>query len=550
MKKIIVGFLCFCFFIPQVSRAQIDDTKVRIRDINAETQRLQKEIDQLRQQIHRIEQKPKKRVKRCARPRIIVQDFFPPSMGGASCFNSCNPPNPCNPCASDEDDTLELGFADNANFNDFARMWGNPRNLLLLAAAGATVTTSPFLGLRSAFDASDLIVNLPTMNEDLRFLKEHVLVNKKLRRYGLKLPDRPIIELGGKIEGIVFAQRNFNEGKTSSDIDLSNARLDVLVEVSKGVHGFFALNMDTSAFDLLNDPRLGVQLAGVTTSRILNSRVFVSRAFVTVGDLEVSPLYFTIGQMFVPFGRYASNMVSSTLTVQLARTNERAILFGLYKDGLYGSIYGFRGEVDLGSSGINVWGTNWGYEKKWKCSSLNIGVGYISNIADSAGFQVTGAAEGFFGFGFNHRTEMLIRAVPAWDIHGEFAYNNFNLFAEYIWTANAFDVLDLNFNGHGARPTALNLELAYNFKVFDKPASVAVGYETTSESLALILPESSILAAFNISIWKNTIASLEYRYDRNYDDDDFAGGRGAIPSTVFSTGGSRNTLTFQFGVYF
>ncbi len=509
-----------------------------INDIHL--QKLQREIDCLRSEVIRLKN------------RRQIRSIYCPRNCFANGFN--NPWGMRNPGNQKDCEAIgkptEAGLGENRKYtNEFIRTWGSSaRNVLLLAAAGSTVTTSPFLGLRSAFDASDLIVNLPTMNEDLRFLKEHVLLDKKLKCYGLKLPDKPIIILGGKIEAIAFLQEDNCRNATNSDIDLSTVRLDVLVEVSRCVHAFMALNMDTSAFNLLNNSSLDIQLAG-GGSRVSNSRVFVTRAFVTVGDLDCLPFYFTIGQMFVPFGRYASNMVTSTLTQNLGRTNERAILFGFYKNGLYGSVYAFKGESNINAPGINQWGTNWGFEKSWDKGSLNIGAGYIANIADATRFQVTGASKGFLGFGIGSAHEILAHRVPAYDVHGEFSFGKFNLFSEYIWTSRGFDIRNLSFNGHGASPTASNLELAYNFKIATAPASVAIGYGTTSEAFALNLPKSSFLAVFNVSIWKNTIESIEFRHDKNYDICDFAGGNGAI-RVIHGIGGSRNTYTAQIGVYF
>lgn len=538
------GVVSFCLIYSLMTfAASQDETFARIDDIHLQTQQLQNEVAHLRAELNRLEH--------CKSPRISPcrYNFWPVNWGPYSHPLGIN--NRCQKnCESIGEGTTEAGFSENSReFDDFARMWGSPRNLLLLAALGSTVTTSPFLGLRSAFDASDLIVNLPTMNEDLRFLKEHVQLQKKLACYGVRLPDRPIIELGGKIEGIVFAQEDWNDGPTTSDINLASTRLDILVEVSRGVHGFMAFNMDNSTFDLLNNSSLDIQLSGAG-SRIFNSRVFISRAFITIGDLNCLPLYFTIGQMFVPFGRYASNMVTSTLTVELARINERALLFGLYKNGLYGSVYAYRGESNVDAPGINSWGTNWGYEKTWKGGSLNIGAGYIGNIADSTGMQVTGAGNGFFGFALNRSTQILDHRVPAYDVHGEFSFGKFSLFGEYIWTEREFAVENLSFNNEGAKPTASNIELAYNFKLAECPASLAVGYGTTSEALALALPEKSFITAFNISIWKDTIESLEFRHDDNYDSSNVAGGNGAIPLVVNSVGGSRNTYTAQIGIYF
>lgn len=466
---------------------------------------------------------------------------------------SCKAPlankNKCKKDCESIDEAIETGFSENNSITDNAKIWNNPKNLLLLAVMGSTVTTSPFLGIRSAFDASDLIVNLPTMNEDLRFLKQHVLVEKKLDCYGIRLPDRPIILLGGKVEGIVFTQEAFDDDTSHSDIDIGSARLDVLVEVSRYVHAFMALSMDSATFNLLNNDNLDIQLAG-SGSRILNSRVFVSRAFVTVGDLNCSPLYFTIGQMFVPFGRYATNMITTPLTVAMGRTNERALLLGLYKDGLYGSIYAFHGNSNDDAPGINQGGINIGYEKTFDKGSINIGGGYIRNIADATGFQITGASTGFLGFGINDATEWLAHPVPAYDLHSELAIGKFTLFGEYIWTTRAFAVNNLSFDGGGARPTASNFELGYNFKFASCPASLAVGFGTTTEALALNLPKSSFFTAFNISIWKDTIESLEFRHDENYSALDTAGGATAVPFIINSVGGSRNTFTAQIGVYF
>ncbi len=543
MKRIIYGVLGFCLMnCAAVSADNQQEAFARIDDIHLQTQSLQREVAQLRAELNRLEHSKKS----CnpASWRYRLQSFWNPYDHPLGMNSKCH-----KDCESSGTPT-ESGFSENSrDLDDFARVWGSPRNLLLLASLGATVTTSPFLGLRSAFDASDLIVNLPTMNEDLRFLKEHVQLEKKLRCYGVQLPDRPIIELGGKIEGIMFAQEDWNDGSTRSDVNLGSARLDILIEVSKGVHGFMALNMDSSNFDLLNNSNLNIQLAG-SGSRIFNSRVFVSRAFVTIGDLNCIPLYFTIGQMFVPFGRFASNMVTSTLTVDLARTNERALLLGYYKNGLYASVYGFRGESNVNAPGVNQWGANLGYEKTFANGSLNIGGGYIGSISDATSIQVTGASTGFFGFAINPAIESLEHRVPAYDVHGEFSIGKFNLFGEYIWTERSFDVLDLNFNGHGANLSASNLELAYNFKLANCPASLAVGYGTTTDALPILLPKSSFTTAFNISIWKDTIESLEFRHDDNYDSSDFGGGVGALPAVINSMGGSRNTYTAQIGIYF
>ena len=131
---------------------------------------------------------------------------------------------------------------------------------------------------------------------------------------------------------------------------------------------------------------------------------------------------------------------------------------------------------------------------------------------------------------------------------------NYRLYLEYVDSLKRFDESDLNFNYDGARPGSANLEGAYKFCICNRPSSVALGYARTWQAFALNLPEERYSAAFNISIWKDTIASLEYRYDINYPSDTFGGGNGRfgffVPYFPGDVGRRGSQLTAQFGIYF
>ena len=91
------------------------------------------------------------------------------------------------------------------------------------------------------------------------------------------------------------------------------------------------------------------------------------------------------------------------------------------------------------------------------------------------------------------------------------------------------------------------------FKTFNKPASFALGYQWSKDTLALNLPEQRIAGVYNISIWKDTVESLEYRHDINFQQNQYA--NGAAPSgftnaNTISPGGSADTLLLQLGVFF
>ncbi len=262
--------------------------------------------------------------------------------------------------------------------------------------------------------------------------------------------------------------------------------------------------------------------------------------------------------MYVPFGRYATSSVTLPLTVALGQTNARAALLGVSYDGFYGSAYGFRGDSDVDSTGINQWGLNAGYRYSCEGLSLGLGAGYIANIADATGMQLTGYArqDEFGGFGVRPGTEVLEHRVPAYDIHAELGYASFGFNVEYIATTRHFAEADMSLNGFGAKPSALHVEGNYKFDICAFPSAFALAYGHTEDALALNLPKNSFVATFNTSLWKNTIQSIEYRYDMNYHSDDVSGGLavagdGSIVAGAGPVGGGhRNLVLAQIGVYF
>jgi len=399
---------------------------------------------------------------------------------------------------------------------------------------GVTVTTSPFLGVRSTFDPFDLMSLLPSANEDLRFLKQKMRLAKEAKKTDVPYPGRPLIEISGALEGQVFGTKGYT-GPMSSDVNLTRAEFDTLAMISNWVTGFMSFAYDDAP--------------PATGARHTNSRLFLNRGFLTIGDLNRFPVYFTLGQMVVPYGRFASNMVTTPVTVSLSETIQRAVLLGFYKSGFSGSVYGFKGDSNVNSAGINQYGFNLGYVYNQGSFTSDSAVGYIANVADSDGMQDTGGS-GFAGFGEGGETaEKLVRRVPGVNIHTTLGYGPFTLIAEYFTATRSFAKQNLSFNDRGAIPSAYNSELSYKFKVVNRPTSIAIGYEGTSDALALNLPRHSYMTVLNASIWKDTIESLEYRYDVNYPKTDFASGNGAS-TPVSSVGSVQNIITAQIGVYF
>lgn len=393
------------------------------------------------------------------------------------------------------------------------------------------VFASPYLsGARSAYDASDLITNWPSVNEDLFILKSQVKYTQDLEAAGLPYSDRPLIAISGYVEGRVLGQDDYNSN-VRSDVDLSGAEIDVLAQMAPWVSAYMALAYD----DVYQD-------------------IYLSRAFLTVGNLSKEPVYGTIGKMYVPFGNYWSDMIADPVTKLLAKTKSEAVELGFYKNGVYGSVYTFRGDSYEGNNTeINNGGVNLGYTLKNDKMYLDFGAGYINNMADSQGMQSTGNnLSTFEGFGMNGTTENLAHSVAGGDVHGEFTYDikygTLGLIAEYVSALTAFDQKDMTFNGEGAQPAALNVEALYRFNIIQKPSFVAVTYGRTWEALALNLPEYSYVGTFGISLWKSTVEKFEFRHELNYSGDDTASGSGYAVSP--SERRDRNIGMLQMDVYF
>lgn len=407
--------------------------------------------------------------------------------------------------------------------------------------AGTPVVSSPYLGARPAFDGSDYIVNISSINRDIRLMQQRRSLYRAYQSIGYPVPNMPIIAISGKAEPVAMINHPYF-GRFVSDLNLGSSELDVAAALNDKVEAYMSIAYDETA------PSVG--------PRVSNSAFSLKMGFVNIGNLDQSPFYFTAGQLYAPFGRYSSSMISSPLPLRLARTLARPFIVG-YKSqgnsGPYAAIYGFKSETGLGNSGIG--GANLGYTIKCGELSGDVGVSYISSITDSSGMQETGSAPftTFGGFASPTNGNELIRKIPGVDVHGNVSFDRYSLTAEWVGTTERFRFQDLSVNGRGARPQAAQLEAAVTFMAFCRPSSLALGYQWSKDTLALNLPKHRISGVFNISIWKDTIESLEYRHDIDFPANQFANGAtapGLVNLNTFGSGRSADALIAQIGVFF
>lgn len=411
------------------------------------------------------------------------------------------------------------------------------------------ISNGPYIGIPLEYSGTNLIINSPSVNQDVALLKIRKNIHARLKELGVQEEEgHTHVLMSGVVEGAA-SYKDIGGGPNTSDIDLTSAGLDAyILGPSSWTSALISMNY-------VNDPG-SLEGSLASNSRSVNSRVFINQAFITIGDLATTGLYGTVGQLYVPFGTYSSNMVSSPLTKILARTKARAIVLGYQQqavDAFYASTYIFRGDSHAATtSRINNGGINVGYRFAVQDKMTgDFGAGVIANMADSVGMQFTEMSPFFNGFGGTGGTgnEMIVHRVPAYDLRGMVSLGgHVDLLAEYITASTRFNPNDLTMNGHGAKPRALNAEAAYSFSAFSKPTSVALGYGMSKDALAIGLPAQRYSFVINTSFWRNTLESLEFRHDINYAASNTASG--SLVPAPSASGKSDNAITAQFDLYF
>lgn len=417
-------------------------------------------------------------------------------------------------------------------------------SLLEMYAHGPAVVTSPSFGMRRPDDNySDLMSKLSSMNEDLVLLGLRKKMDNYAKDHGIPIPTRPIIALSGAVKGQFIYNSNDSFTSTSkTDFNLNTAEVDVIAEAGPWATAAMIINYV--------DKKDAASADSIT--RWNNSRIRLDRGWLTLGQLNKAPVYFTIGQVYAPFGSYSSNMVTTPSTQILGRVKDRMVILGYNQFGIYAQAYSFAGETrPTNSEAINHTGFNLGYKFESENFAIAAGAGAIGNLAESVGMQ-----EKIFGKPSNKGGDEGITS-RVYGLNGHIKttfYNTFTLLVEHISASKSFDMADLEFNDHGAKPQALQIEGSIKFKTAGKPSFLFAGYGWTNQALALEVPKQTYFVGYSASLIKYTLASLEYRHDVGYNLGDTSEsngfGRKISCPTTHPTRRHNNKITAEIGVYF
>lgn len=324
------------------------------------------------------------------------------------------------------------------------------------------------------------------------------------------------IEIAGLIE-VEASYLSPYEGDSESDIVLATAELGIRSQVNDWVEAGISFLYEQDETDLEVDV-----------------------AYLTLANADVSPLFLTAGQVYVPFGVYETNLVSDPLTLDIGEARETALQLGFEQSGFSGSLYVFNGDNNIkGKDRIGSWGANLGFSQESDDRSWSVGAGYISDLGDSDTLHESINDNRVAGAELNPDLSIdPTERTGGWTLNAAASFGPFSLIGEYLSATDDFDPASLDFKGEGARPSAWNIEVGYSFRLLGRESVAAVAYQGTREALALELPKERWLLGWSIEIFDRTSLSLEWARDRDYGARD--GG----------TGKSGDTLTAQLAVEF
>lgn len=395
---------------------------------------------------------------------------------------------------------------------------------------GISVVTSPYIGLRSSPDASDQLINAPSLNEDLYLLIQR---DKLAIGHPYAYPHSPILEFSGDILGGASFGNN-------SNVTVNGVDLYLQAIASKWALGLLTLSYSDGSGDYISGQNAS------NNNLVNNSNIYLSRAFVTLGNLNKAPIYGTFGQMYVPFGTYSNYMVTTPLTKHFGRTDAPAALVGFFKDGLNADLYAFQGfnKMDNSGSANNRWGVSASKVFDTKYGQQKFGAGYISTITDSIGLNddqvfITNA----------NSSNQLTKSVPAVDLDTKLTFDRLTFLGEYIWTTTNFVNSDLAAGARSSgnqKPRVLDLEADYGFNNFKWSTNFAVDYGHTANAVFLGMPKDSYAGILNTSPFKNTVLSAEVRHDGAYSS--------AVRATMLNADNkavkTSTTVSLQAALYF
>lgn len=293
---------------------------------------------------------------------------------------------------------------------------------------------------------------------------------------------------------------------------------DKALSVTNAYLAFEATPNDWTKFDMTAN----YSDASASYSTGSDQNAYIDQAYVTFGNADRYPVFVQLGRQYAPFGRYDITPVVKSLGQVLTQTNQTDAVVGfVVPQGLYGSVYTFQNGVqkdETGGTNPYNWGASLGFQKANDRMSVDLGVGYMSNMTGVESIQDYILNEGAYSSntsGQDYYTNDVASVAP----YVTFKTGPFGVDLDYVTALESFDKSTLPFKNSstdGAKPAAFDANVSYDFNMKNMDQQVFVGYQKSSEASALDLPETRYALGYNVYPMTNVMLGLEIDRDSEY----------------------------------
>jgi hypothetical protein len=277
----------------------------------------------------------------------------------------------------------------------------------------------------------------------------------------------------------------------------------------------------------------------ITETNQLNTSL--ARAFITIGDLNSSDFYLTIGKKQVSFGQYSTSVINvlPEISSELGGITAKSITVGMdsKKYHLNARAYVYKPQVKTKDNRDMEGGID--FVKTIADNNIHskTGLSLVTDLADS------GALSSAIG------NNMISQRLPAFNLRETLLLSgNNSLVAEYVSAFSGFSKADILTNHKAVRPGALHIEWNKGVTWLGKPVELALGYNQTYQASAFNLPASRFYGSATISPIRRSALSLEVNDDHNYSTNDVnsIGGK----SIKSQDGKTHLSVYLLAGIYF
>ncbi len=304
----------------------------------------------------------------------------------------------------------------------------------------------------------------------------HSLEEKKSVGKGTKITEN--IKIGALVEVEASADNNDKDGDTS-DLVLATFQLALDADINENVTGHVQLLYEEDTTDPIE----------------------VDEGIINISS--PSGFNLAVGKMYLPFGVFNSHFISNPQVLDLAETNESALIVSYAKEAWEGSLGIFNGSIDEANEDDTIadFFLSVSYEP---IEGAIIGGSYISDIGDSNGMTAL-------------LTSPLTDIVSGWAGFISLEIDGITIDAEYITSSERFNVADLDEDGDntGDRPRAYNIEVGMPVS---EGLEAAVKLEGNKDFFGA--PETQFGVALSYGLYENVSLSAELltgEYENNQD---------------------------------